>query len=42
MATIDHVIPLSRGGEHLPANVQAACLRCNSAKHDRLDFLPTL
>lgn len=30
--TVDHVVPLSRGGEHTMANVQAACLHCNSAK----------
>jgi hypothetical protein len=34
MATVDHIVPLSRGGEHTEENAQAACLRCNSAKHD--------
>lgn len=33
--TIDHVIPLSRGGEHTYANVRCACLHCNSSKADR-------
>lgn len=37
MATIDHIVPLSRGGSHTVGNAQAACLRCNSTKHDRLD-----
>jgi len=32
--SIDHVIPLSRGGSHTYANVQAAHLRCNSIKSD--------
>jgi hypothetical protein len=33
--TIDHVIPLSRGGTHEPANAQAAHFLCNSLKGDR-------
>lgn len=33
--TIDHVIPLARGGTHEPANVATACFRCNSLKGDR-------
>lgn len=28
-ATIDHIIPLSRGGSHSPDNVRCAHLRCN-------------
>jgi 5-methylcytosine-specific restriction endonuclease McrA len=31
--TVDHVVPLSRGGEHSMANARTACLSCNSAKH---------
>jgi 5-methylcytosine-specific restriction endonuclease McrA len=31
-ATIDHVIALSRGGEHSYGNTQLAHLRCNTAK----------
>ena len=34
--TIDHVRPRSRGGEHVWANVVAACSRCNHKKGDRL------
>lgn len=30
--TIDHIIPLSKGGWHGPDNVQSAHLRCNSKK----------
>lgn len=33
-ATVDHVLPLARGGEHTDANVVLACHRCNSAKSD--------
>lgn len=35
-ATTDHVIPLSRGGEHDPDNVRITHARCNSAKGDRM------
>lgn len=34
-ATVDHVVPLSRGGEHTMANTQCLCLMCNSTKQDR-------
>ncbi|WP_227979969.1 HNH endonuclease [Nocardia spumae] len=30
--TIDHLIPLSLGGTHEPANVATACFLCNSRK----------
>lgn len=30
--TIDHVIPLSRGGTHEPVNCRTACFLCNSLK----------
>jgi 5-methylcytosine-specific restriction endonuclease McrA len=33
---VDHVIPRSRGGEHVWENVVAACRRCNSRKENRL------
>lgn len=33
--SIDHVVPRSRGGEHIWENVVAACKRCNSQKRDR-------
>lgn len=31
-ATVDHVVPLSLGGEHSRANAQTLCLSCNSRK----------
>lgn len=33
-ATVDHVFPLARGGEHSMANVRAAHFRCNLIKSD--------
>jgi DNA-directed RNA polymerase subunit RPC12/RpoP len=34
--SVDHVVPLTKGGAHLYANVQAAHLRCNIAKGNRI------
>jgi 5-methylcytosine-specific restriction endonuclease McrA len=34
--TIDHVIPLARGGRNTIGNLLPACRRCNSRKHARL------
>lgn len=34
--TIDHIIPLSKGGHHTYENVQAAHFRCNTAKGNRV------
>ena len=33
---LDHVIPRSRGGEHVWENVVASCRRCNAKKENRL------
>lgn len=33
--TLDHVMPLSRGGQHTWNNVVTACERCNQRKSDR-------
>jgi 5-methylcytosine-specific restriction endonuclease McrA len=35
--SIDHIIPLARGGHDVKSNVRAAHLRCNLRKNDRLD-----
>lgn len=35
--SVDHVVPLAKGGDHSLANVQAAHLGCNSRKRDRLE-----
>jgi 5-methylcytosine-specific restriction endonuclease McrA len=34
--TIDHIVPLSRGGKHEADNLTPACFPCNSSKCDRL------
>lgn len=34
--SIDHVIPLARGGHHIPDNLVVACKKCNSSRADRL------
>lgn len=33
--TIDHVLPLSKGGQHTMSNLQLLCYSCNSSKQDR-------
>ncbi|MEU2313138.1 HNH endonuclease [Streptomyces albidoflavus] len=39
--TLDHVVPLSRGGSLLdPANARSAHRRCNSAKGNRTESRP--
>jgi 5-methylcytosine-specific restriction endonuclease McrA len=35
--TIDHRIPISRGGSNWPANLVPACLGCNSSKRDKTE-----
>lgn len=35
-STVDHVVPRSRGGDHVWDNVVAACPTCNARKSDRL------
>lgn len=32
---LDHIMPLSKGGDHSYRNTQCACRRCNGAKADR-------
>ncbi len=34
-ATIDHIVPIARGGRHERTNVQSAHLTCNCSKRDR-------
>lgn len=36
-ATLDHIIPLAKGGSHDPSNVQCAHFICNSRKSDKVD-----
>ncbi len=35
-ATVDHIIPLAKGGTHTWDNVQLACRDCNSHKSDKM------
>lgn len=34
--TLDHIVPVSRGGEHKHVNTVAACRKCNITKADAL------
>lgn len=36
-ATLDHIVPLNLGGDHVPENLQCAHFLCNSRKGDRID-----
>ena len=35
-ATLDHIVPISRGGTHVDSNVQLAHRACNSVKRDSM------
>jgi hypothetical protein len=35
LATVDHIIPWTKGGSHTWENVQLCCLRCNMSKGNR-------
>lgn len=35
-ASLDHVVPISRGGDHVESNLQTTHWRCNSEKGDRV------
>lgn len=34
--TLDHAVPVSRGGSNWPANIYPACFSCNSEKKDKI------
>ncbi len=34
-ATLDHVVPKSRGGSNALSNLVTACMACNTQKHNR-------
>ena len=36
--TMDHIVPLSKGGEHTSANIQALCQTCNSSKGGNMNY----
>lgn len=35
-ATLDHVIPLAKGGTHTKENIKTACRQCNALKADKI------
>ena len=35
--SIDHIIPISKGGQHQWDNVQLACRKCNTLKRDKIE-----
>lgn len=38
--TIEHIIPLACGGEHILDNMAPACYECNNERGDNLDWSP--
>lgn len=36
--SIDHILPISKGGEHRWGNVQLAHMICNSIKNDKIEY----
>lgn len=34
LATLDHLLPRSQGGDHSPGNLVTACMRCNRQRGD--------
>lgn len=39
---LDHIIPISKGGEHSYANTACSCRKCNATKSDRIIGQPSL
>ncbi len=38
-ATLDHILPLSRGGPHIESNLQTMCHLCNAQKGNRMEHV---
>lgn len=36
-ATVDHIVPLSKGGHDVQSNWQVMCKKCNLAKGNKLE-----
>lgn len=39
LMTVDHIVPLSKGGLDMLKNMQTMCIDCNQLKADRTDFV---
>lgn len=37
----DHVVPISKGGEHTASNIQGLCRHCNATKHNKPNLAHT-
>ena len=37
-AHIDHIIPVTKGGNSEPSNLQVLCRTCNLSKHDKVEL----
>lgn len=38
--SVDHIVPISRGGEHVWSNVKLAHLSCNAKKGAKMQYTP--
>jgi hypothetical protein len=37
---VDHIVPLAKGGNHVPENIQILCPSCNVRKSSKLNYSP--